>query len=58
MASVLRECAVHLEDNFNTMLLFMLLHLIRQQHGEVGTSSSIPVIQVENQRMRDMLLTR
>lgn len=58
MAPVLRECAVHLEDNFNTMLLFMLLHLIFQQHGEVGNSSSTLVILVENQRMREMLITR
>ena len=37
MVPTLREQTVHLENNLNKMLPFVLLNLIIQQHGEVGS---------------------
>lgn len=41
MVPTLREQTVHLENNLNKMLPFVLLNLIIQQHGEVESSITI-----------------
>ena len=51
MVHTFREQTVHLENNLNKTLPFVLLNLIIQQHGEVGSSITISKTQVEKQRV-------
>ena len=54
MVPTLREQTVHLENNLNKTLPFVLLNLIIQQHGEVGSSITVSKTHVEKQRVRDV----